>query len=185
MLHLIIGGARSGKSNFALQQALNLSQQSGKNVTFVATATATDTEMAKRIMRHQQERPDHWALAEVPLNLTEYIEQYSDKGITTDNEHAILLIDCLTLWLNNQLYHQPQQDFSMLFQGFIQALRTSKSNVIMVANEVGLGIIPMGDVTRKFVDQAGWLNQAVASIADQVTFVAAGLPMALKRPQGE
>ena len=141
--------------------------------------------MAKRIMRHQQERPAHWALAEVPLNLTEYIEQYSDKGITTDNEQAILLIDCLTLWLNNQLYHQPQQDFSMLFQGFIQALRTSKSSVIMVANEVGLSIIPMGDVTRKFVDQAGWLNQAVASIADQVTFVAAGLPMALKRPQGE
>ncbi len=185
MLHLIIGGARSGKSNFALQQALNLSQQSGKNVTFVATATATDTEMAKRIMRHQQERPAHWALAEVPLNLTEYIEQYSDKGVTKDSEQAILLIDCLTLWLNNQLYHQPQQDFGMLFQGFIQALRASKSSVIMVANEVGLGIIPMGDVTRKFVDQAGWLNQAVASIADQVTFVAAGLPMALKRPQGE
>ena len=70
----------------------------------------------------------------------------------------------------------------MLFQGFTQAIRASKASIIMVANEVGLGIIPMGEVTRQFVDQAGWLNQAVASNADHVTFVAAGLPMALKRP---
>ncbi|MBJ2135032.1 bifunctional adenosylcobinamide kinase/adenosylcobinamide-phosphate guanylyltransferase [Paraglaciecola chathamensis] len=182
MLHFIIGGARSGKSNYALEQALALSQQSGKNVTYVATATATDAEMAKRIARHQQERPAHWSLAEVPLNLTEYIEQYSNEKRVADSEPPILVIDCLTLWLNNHLYHQPEQDFSMLFQGVTQAIRASKASIIMVANEVGLGIIPMGEVTRQFVDQAGWLNQAVASNADHVTFVAAGLPMALKRP---
>lgn len=178
MLHLILGGARSGKSNYGLQQALALSQKSARNVMYVATGTATDPEMSKRIKRHQQERPNHWGLTEVPLALTAFITQQS----ALINAPPILLIDCLTLWLNNHLYHHPEQDFSLLFQTFTQALVASDADIFMVANEVGLGIIPMGELTRQFVDQAGWLNQAVAEVADNVTFVAAGLPMPLKRP---
>lgn len=178
MLHLILGGARSGKSNFGLQQALALSQQTSRNVTYVATGTATDAEMSARIARHQQERPNHWNLAEVPLELMEFITLQNSSA----NTHPILLIDCLTLWLNNHLYHRPAQDFNLLFDTLTQALSASNADIFIIANEVGLGIIPMGEVTRQFVDQAGWLNQAVASAADSVTFVAAGLPMPLKRP---
>jgi adenosylcobinamide kinase/adenosylcobinamide-phosphate guanylyltransferase len=174
MLHLILGGARSGKSNFALQQALALSHTKQQNVTYVATATAMDTEMSKRIARHQQERPADWELAEVPLNLADFVR---------NNKRPILLIDCLTLWLNNQLHHNTEQDFSLLFSDFSAALTTSPAAIFLVANEVGMGIIPMGELSRQFVDQAGWLNQAIASCADHVTFVAAGLPMPLKRPR--
>lgn len=173
MLHLILGGARSGKSNFAQQQALALSRTNKQNVTYVATATAIDSEMGKRITRHQQERPADWALAEIPLDLAHFVRQ---------NKQPILLIDCLTLWLNNQLHHHAEQDFSLLFNDFSAALTTSSADIFLVANEVGLGIIPMGELSREFVDQAGWLNQAMASYADHVTFVAAGLPMSLKRP---
>lgn len=174
MIHLILGGARSGKSNFALQQASALSQSKHQEVTYVATATVTDEEMAARIVRHQAERPADWQLAEVPLDLTEFI---------TQQQNTVLLIDCLTLWLNNQLYHYPQQDFSLLFNNLCDALKHSELDIILVANEVGLGIIPMGELSRQFVDQAGWLNQAVARCADKVTFVAAGLPLALKGGQ--
>ena len=174
MIHLILGGARSGKSNFALQQALALSQSQHQEVTYVATATVTDEEMATRIARHQAERPADWHLAEVPLDLTEFISQ---------QQNTVLLIDCLTLWLNNQLYHYPQQDFSLLFNNLCDALKQSELDIILVANEVGLGVIPMGELSRQFVDQAGWLNQAVARCADKVTFIAAGLPLVLKGGQ--
>ncbi|WP_340677471.1 bifunctional adenosylcobinamide kinase/adenosylcobinamide-phosphate guanylyltransferase [Paraglaciecola sp.] len=171
MIHLILGGARSGKSNFALQKALELSQSKQQNVTYVATATAIDPEMAARISRHQQERPRDWLLAEIPLDLTAFVSQH---------QGSILLIDCLTLWLNNQLYHYPEQDFAGLFTGLCNVLKNSQVDIILVANEVGLGVIPMGAISRQFVDQAGWLNQAIARCADKVTLVAAGLPLILK-----
>lgn len=171
MIQLILGGARSGKSNYAVQQAVSLSQLNSQQVTYVATATAIDNEMSARIRRHQQERPKTWLLAEVPLNLTAFIQQH---------QGSVLLIDCLTLWLNNQLYHYPQQDFSALFTTLCAALQNSQFDIILVANEVGLGIIPLGSVSRQFVDQAGWLNQAIARCADKVSFVAAGLPLSLK-----
>jgi adenosylcobinamide kinase/adenosylcobinamide-phosphate guanylyltransferase len=92
----------------------------------------------------------------------------------------ILLIDCLTLWLNNQLFEYPEQNFKILFSDLLDSLQVCKCDVFLVSNEVGLGIIPMGEVSRKFVDQAGWLNQALAARVDKVTFIAAGLPMTLK-----
>ncbi|WP_158973033.1 bifunctional adenosylcobinamide kinase/adenosylcobinamide-phosphate guanylyltransferase [Paraglaciecola sp. L3A3] len=171
MIHLVLGGARSGKSSFALEQVKNLQKISNKPVTFVATATATDKEMTTRIARHQTERPEDWQLAEIPLDLEAFIRQQNN---------TILLIDCLTLWLNNQLFDNTQQDFKQLSNKLVSALTASDCQIVMVANEVGLGIIPMGEITRQFVDQAGWLNQAIAAAADQVTFVAAGLPMTLK-----
>ncbi|MCF2949866.1 bifunctional adenosylcobinamide kinase/adenosylcobinamide-phosphate guanylyltransferase [Paraglaciecola aquimarina] len=174
MIHLIIGGARSGKSRYALEQAQALSQSKNCGVTFVATATGLDDEMLARIQRHKEERPAHWKLAEVPLALSAFIQQVNQQT------QQVLLIDCLTLWLNNQLFSAPEQDFQALFSELIHTLTASTCDIFIVSNEVGLGVIPMGEISRTFVDQAGWLNQAMAAAADQVTFIAAGLPMTLK-----
>ncbi|MEP2653747.1 MAG: bifunctional adenosylcobinamide kinase/adenosylcobinamide-phosphate guanylyltransferase [Paraglaciecola sp.] len=175
MIHLILGGARSGKSQFALNEVKRLSASHNLAVTFVATATAIDAEMQTRITHHQAERPKDWDLAEIPLDLQSFLTK------TQGSPPQILLIDCLTLWLNNQLFAAPTQDFSVLSARLIEALVTSPCDIFLVANEVGLGVIPMGEVSRQFVDQAGWLNQALAAKADAVTFVAAGLPMTLKK----
>lgn len=169
MIHLILGGARSGKSNYAQE----LASDTGSPVVYIATATELDDEMAMRIAHHKKNRPQDWRVCEAPLNLIDTIESESKRGQT-------LLVDCLTLWLNNQLFHYPDQNFSTLFNSLVVACEKSQSTIILVANEVGLGIIPLGEVNRKFVDEAGRLNQAIAKIANKVTFVAAGLPLILK-----
>ena len=174
MIHLILGGVRSGKSNFALQQAKQLNEATDLPVTFVATATASDPEMAQRIAYHKAERPNDWRVAEVPMDLNLLLAE------TEFSPKQILLIDCLTLWLNNQLLEYPEQNFKTLFSDLLDALQISKCDIFLVSNEVGLGIIPMGAVSRTFIDQAGWLNQALAARVDKVTFIAAGLPMTLK-----
>jgi adenosylcobinamide kinase/adenosylcobinamide-phosphate guanylyltransferase len=174
MIHLILGGARSGKSSFALEQVKALAKTSCKKVTFVATATSLDAEMSARIERHKSERPATWQLAEVPLELSESIQ------LIQQQDQQILLIDCLTLWLNNQLFTNPTQNFNALFTELVKVLEDSHCDIFLVSNEVGLGVIPMGEISRQFVDQAGWLNQAIAGAANKVTFVAAGLPMTLK-----
>jgi adenosylcobinamide kinase/adenosylcobinamide-phosphate guanylyltransferase len=166
---LIVGGARSGKSRFAEELA---SKSTGK-VFYVATATAVDEEMKARIHHHQIRRPAHWELHECPLALPELL------SIEAKKEHTIL-VDCLTLWLNNHLYKDPTQNFSVLFSALEDSVLNSKAHIIFVANEVGLGIIPLGELTRQFVDEAGRLNQQIARLADKVTFMVAGLPLALK-----
>ncbi|MDP2504421.1 bifunctional adenosylcobinamide kinase/adenosylcobinamide-phosphate guanylyltransferase [Oceanobacter sp. 3_MG-2023] len=175
MIHLILGGARSGKSRYGLSVANDLAARQQVNKYFVATATSFDDEMQHRIERHQQERGKDWPLAEVPLALPEYLAQQSGPGV--------MLVDCLTLWLNNQFYHFPEQDFPALFQSLTEALQQCPLDVVLIANEIGLGVIPAGDVSRRFVDQAGWLNQAVAAIADRVTLVVAGIPVIVKEVQ--
>jgi adenosylcobinamide kinase/adenosylcobinamide-phosphate guanylyltransferase len=174
MIHLILGGARSGKSRFALEQVKQQSKKTDLPVTFIATATSSDPEMVQRITMHKSERPSYWRLAEVPLDLNLLLAEieYLPK--------QILLIDCLTLWLNNQLFEYPEQNFKILFSELLDALQACKSDIFLVSNEVGLGIIPMGEVSRKFVEQAGWLNQALAASVDKVTFVVAGLPINLR-----
>lgn len=172
MIHLVLGGARSGKSRFAQKLTEQLSGNDPTKVLYVATATETDHEMRDRIAHHQVNRPAQWQLAEEPMLLAERIKHEEDA--------SVILVDCLTLWLNNQLYRVPDQDFTKLFAKLTSVLKHVDKDVILVANEVGLGVVPMGEVTRQFVDLAGWLNQAVAATADQVTFVAAGLPMKLK-----
>lgn len=174
MIELVLGGARSGKSSYAQRRAIDISQSQSYSVQYVATATAIDAEMQARIARHQAMRPNDWQLVEVPLLLAEHIQAQSD------HQSQVMLIDCLTLWLNNQLYADPEQNFADLFAALLQALNSSDQHIILVANEVGLGVIPLGQVSRQFVDQAGWLNQAIAKIADKVTFIAAGLPMHMK-----
>ena len=168
-ISFIVGGARSGKSRFAEELA---SKSVGK-VSYIATATAVDKEMETRILHHQTRRPGNWVLHECPLMLTQLLK------IEAQEEQTIL-VDCLTLWLNNQLYEDPTQDFSVLFSSLVDSVINTKAHIIFVANEVGLGIIPMGEITRQFVDEAGRLNQQIAQIADKVRFMVAGLPLVLK-----
>lgn len=169
MIQLILGGARSGKSRYAEQLAL----ATQKPVLYIATATASDEEMAARIFHHQQQRPVDWQLRECSLDLIDVLAKESQKNQT-------ILVDCLTLWLNNQLFHFPKQNFSNLFDTLLTTIESSNADIIFVANEVGLGIIPLGEISRVFVDEAGRLNQRLAQVADRVFFVAAGLPLPLK-----
>ena len=169
MITLVLGGARSGKSRFAQQ----LASSNKLPVVYIATATAIDAEMATRIEHHQHNRPSEWRTRECPLNLAAALQEETQQPQT-------ILVDCLTLWLNNQLFNNPEQDFSVLFNQLIDSLQTNNANLIFVANEVGLGVIPLGAISRTFVDEAGRLNQQLAQIADKVFFIAAGLPLVLK-----
>lgn len=168
-LTLVIGGARSGKSKHAEE----LAAAHELPVSYVATATAFDNEMTARIAHHQARRPEHWLLYECPIELTELLKTEAKK-------QQVILVDCLTLWLNNQLHKNPQQNFSLLFSELTEALKNTQAHIILVTNEVGLGIIPMGEITRQFVDEAGRLNQQLAQQANQVIFMIAGIAMPLK-----
>lgn len=183
MVELILGGARSGKSALAEQRAAD----SGLAVTYIATGEAGDNEMAVRIAHHKARRPSQWGLVETPLHLAATLRTHA----ATDR---CLLVDCLTLWLSNLLFRgkagaqaEAEQaiDCPLLreeTQAMIDCLPTLPGRIILVSNEVGLGIVPMGAITRLYVDEAGRLNQRIAQVCDRVTFVAAGLPLELKRP---
>ena len=177
---LIFGGARSGKSAYAEQLALS----SGKPVLYLATANGGDPEMQARIAHHQQRRPAEWETLECSINLAQAIRAASKP----DN---LILVDCLTLWLSNLLFAEAAEypevgriqapaQFVQQRAAFLQALETLPGELIMVSNEVGMGIIPQGAISRWFVDEAGRLNQAVAARCEQVSWVAAGLPLHLK-----
>ncbi|GAK83815.1 adenosylcobinamide-phosphate guanylyltransferase [Vibrio ponticus] len=172
-IHLILGGARSGKSSYAESLALG-SDKPFRH--YIATATVTDDEMAQRIAHHQARRDEHWQLHEVPLELSSALARLSEKDV--------VLIDCLTLWMSNVIFEggetASEQAINQRVEALIEALQHCAAEVILVSNEVGLGVVPMGEVSRLFVDHAGWMNQALAKIADRVTFVAAGLPLSLK-----
>jgi len=169
MEHLILGGARSGKSRLAEQ----LATASDKQVIYIATAHAGDEEMAQRILRHQQQRPDDWLLVEEQLYL-------ADSLLKHDSADHCLLVDCLTLWLSNLLCLKDESLFERQRQKFLEALPQLQSDVLLVSNEVGQGIVPMGDLNRRFIDESGWLHQAVAEHCNQVSWVMAGLPVSLK-----
>ncbi|MBV1842359.1 bifunctional adenosylcobinamide kinase/adenosylcobinamide-phosphate guanylyltransferase [Photobacterium ganghwense] len=167
---LVLGGARSGKSSHAEY----LAQTSGLDVIYIATATAGDEEMAARIAHHQQTRPNHWALVEEAVDLAGAIRRHS----LPDN---CLLIDCLTLWLTNCLFNDELAlDWPGQKAALLAALAEAPGRVILVSNEVGQGIVPMGAMSRRFVDESGWLHQTIARQVDRVTFVTAGIPQILK-----
>jgi len=168
MLTLILGGARSGKS----RHAQHLAEASGKAVTVIATGQARDAEMAARIARHQEERPAHWHTVEEPVRLAEALRAAAGPG-------QCLLVDCLTLWLMN-LLEAGEIVFAQEHAALLAALPALSGDILLVSNEIGLGVIPMGELSRRFVDEAGWLNQDIARLADTVIFVAAGLPLAMK-----
>jgi adenosylcobinamide kinase/adenosylcobinamide-phosphate guanylyltransferase len=171
MRELILGGARSGKSALAEQQA----EKSGLAVTYIATAEAGDAEMAARIAHHQARRPEAWQLVEAPLSLAQALAEHAAEG------HC-LIVDCLTLWLSNLLGGEriDESRFEAERTALLDTLPQLPGRVILVSNEVGLGIVPLGALTRRFCDESGRLHQAVAALCDRVTFVTAGLPMTLK-----
>ena len=168
MKELLLGGARSGKSRLAEAHAKALI----KPVIFIATATAEDEEMNARIQHHQAQRPQDWKLIEEPVYLSRVIEQYGSKDVC-------LLIDCLTLWISN-LLHSAEDVLEEEKNRFIQSLRDSSADIILVSNEVGCGIIPLGELSRDFVDESGRLHQQLAEVCDRVSLVVAGLEQKLK-----
>jgi adenosylcobinamide kinase/adenosylcobinamide-phosphate guanylyltransferase len=168
MRELILGGARSGKSALAER----LAQDSGLPVTYLASTQALDEEMRARIEQHRRPRPAHWHLVEEPLALGEALAIHA-------GDDRCLLVDCLTLWLTNVLL-AGEGTFSCERRSLLRILPTLSSRVILVSNEVGLGVVPMDSLSRRFVDEAGRLNQAVAGLCDRIVFTASGLPPILK-----
>jgi len=169
MRTLILGGARSGKSALAER----LAADSRREVAYIATAQAGDREMAARIAHHRARRPQQWLCVEEPLHLADVMREYA-------REDRCILVDCLTLWLSNLLGDADMRGFERERDRLLDVLPILPGDVLMVSNEVGLGIVPMGELTRRFVDEAGRLHQAVAAVSERVVFVAAGLPFAFK-----
>ena len=169
MLQLILGGARSGKSKLAEQ----IAKDSNLQVVYIATAQAWDDEMRQRISHHQTQRPDAWRLIEEPLYLADCLKKI-------DQQEQVILVDCLTLWMSNLLMHENSNLQRIECEKLLKILPTLKSQIVLVSNETGLGVIPMGEITRKFVDESGRLHQLLGQIADKVVFCVAGFPMLLK-----
>ncbi|WP_332675763.1 bifunctional adenosylcobinamide kinase/adenosylcobinamide-phosphate guanylyltransferase [Aromatoleum sp.] len=177
--HLILGGARSGKSRLAE----TLAQDSGLPVTVIATAEALDPEMAERIRRHREDRPAAWRVVETPVALAQALRDEAHEG-------RCVIVDCVTLWLMNLMvgaellpapldaHHLPR--FLAERTALLDCVLQLPGPILLVANEVGLGLVPETPLGRLFRDEAGRMNQALAGLCEKVTFVAAGLPLALK-----
>ena len=169
MHELILGGARSGKSRLAEK----LAGESGLAVTYIATSQALDGEMNARIQQHRQRRPAHWALLEEPLELARVLREQAAPD-------RCLLVDCLTLWLSNLLLQGDQARLEAERDALLECLGGLPGRIILVSNETGLGVVPLGELTRRYLDEAGWLHQALAERCQRVVFSMAGLPMILK-----
>ena len=190
-LHLILGGARSGKSRHAEQ----LAQARSGPVSVIVTALAGDPEMQARIARHQADRPAGWSTVEAPLKLAEALRQTAAPG-------RCVIVDCLTLWLSNQLcaaleaeqpalLHDPAAQPVALFEAehlagyaaaraeLLATLPELPGEILLVANEVGFGLVPETPLGRLFRDEAGRLNQSIAALGAAVTLVVAGLPLTI------
>mgnify|MGYP006426766261 CR=1 FL=1 len=165
---LVLGGIRSGKSALAESQA----GLSGRGVVYLATATAGDGEMAERIAMHQRRRPRDWRLEEESVALAEVLERHADRA-------PCLLIDCMSLWLSN-LLGADEAVLNRERDAFLAALERYQGPVVIVTNEVGLGVIGMDPLTRRFCDELGWINQALAQRCATVVMSVAGLPVVLK-----
>ena len=178
---LVTGGARSGKSTYAE----NMAAASGKKVIYLATATGADREMRQRIAAHRAARPSSFITVEEPY--------YPHRVVAREDQaHTFFLIDCLTLLISNhllrgddgsapdQVYEQRAEHFLREFPKMVALLRGSRATVLMVTNEVGAGIVPLGALNRIFRDTAGRANQLAAAAADRVWLVTCGLPLALK-----
>ncbi len=171
-LTLILGGARSGKSTHALALAAAASR-----VLFVATAEPRDAEMVERIAAHRHERPVTWDTLEEPRNLAAAIAHGAD-------DYDIVLIDCLTLWVNNMLEAAPDTAPASWVDSVLATYRAGRASWIIVSNEVGLGIIPATSLGRAYRDALGTVNRLVADAADAVTLMVAGLPLIIKGSRG-
>jgi len=173
MRELILGGARSGKSLLAEQRALEFAGQPGRKVIYIATAQALDGEMARRVAHHRARRPAEWGCVEETLHLAQRLRELAAAD-------TCLLVDCLTLWLTNLLMLEDDARLLAEREALLDGLSELPGRIILVSNESGLGVVPMGELTRRYVDEAGWLHQAIAERCQRVVFTVAGLPMLLK-----
>lgn len=180
MITLISGGARSGKSSYAEALAV----QSGLQVVYIATAHAGDTEMDARIRRHRAQRPAHWITVEEPRTLGTALRAHARAD-------RCIVIDCLTLWLTNLILAdhpangevaliEPGPQFTAERADFLDALQAVPGEIIAIGNEVGMGVVPLGALSRFFVDESGRLNQAIAASAGKVVWMVAGCPVVAK-----
>lgn len=166
---LALGGARSGKTAYAEAEALALAQ-AGKKAVYVATGQAFDDEMRARIDRHRELRSDRFATMEEPLDLVQVL--------TSAAADEVLLIDSIGVWITNHM--MAEHDLEEVIDKTIKALIASKASVVLVSDEIGMGIVPEGAMSRAFRDHIGMMNQRVAETADKVAFLVAGLPMMIK-----
>jgi adenosylcobinamide kinase / adenosylcobinamide-phosphate guanylyltransferase len=167
---LVLGGIRSGKTALAER----IASAAGLPVVYVATATADDEEMIRRVARHRQNRPPEWGLAEEPLKLASLLD-----GYTREPQPPLLLVDCMSLWVSNLLF-AGDEVFDRERAAFLRALENYPGQIVIVSNEVGLGTIGMDPLTRRFCDELGWLNQDLAACCERVMMSVAGLPQTLK-----
>ena len=172
-ISLILGGARSGKSAYAQ----SIAEQSGLPVTYIATAQVYDDEFGARVALHRQSRPSHWKTVETPHQLAESLQREAAA-------QRCVVVDCLTLWLAQCICPDcaPAEgvDWQREREDFLAVLPTLPGRIILVSNEVGMGIVPLGEINRRFQDEQGRLNQAAAAIAQHAVFMTAGLPLTLK-----
>jgi len=166
---LVLGATRSGKSSYAR----HIVEEGCDRPVYLATAEGLDGEMRERIARHRAERGPKWACIEEPLDIAQVIRNISSKidGV---------LLDCITLWLSNVLIKEGWKNFAKRRKDLLSALQCMSCDIVIVSNEVGMGLVPDNQLGREFRDYAGWLNQDIAKIADNVVFVMAGIPLLLK-----
>lgn len=168
MRELILGGVRSGKSRLAEARA----RASGLEVLYIATGIAGDRELEERFQRHRARRPPGWITVEEPLCLAAALRAQASA-------RRCLVVECLTLWLTNLLARAPDR-LDIECRSLLEALPQLPGEILLVANETGLGIVPLGELSRRFLDASGELHQSVAAICERVTLVVAGLPILLK-----
>ena len=163
---LVTGGARSGKSSFAEKRT----KQLGSSLMYIATSEIIDSEMEKRVAEHQARRGSEWETLHAPLKLAEALSETDGKGPC--------LVDCLTIWLNNLIFHN--EDTIVATKELIKVLEQRSDPVVLVTNEVGSGIIPENALARQFRDEAGRMNQIIAQVADEVYLSVSGIPLQIK-----
>ncbi len=169
---LVLGGARSGKTGYAQRQAEGQGEATGRPLTMIVTAQAFDDEMTARIGRHRADRGEAWTTIEAPLDLA--------AAIRTLTAPDVAVVDCLTLWLSNQM--AADRDLQAARDALVAAVVACPADLWLVSNEVGWGIVPDNALARHFRDEAGFLHQALAAACDAAVLVVAGLPLSLKAP---
>ncbi|MDD5301102.1 MAG: bifunctional adenosylcobinamide kinase/adenosylcobinamide-phosphate guanylyltransferase [Gallionella sp.] len=169
MKELILGGVRSGKSRLAEQHA----QASGLQVVYIATAQARDAEMQRRVAEHQARRPENWLSVEAGQNLAEVLRREASA-------QRCVLVDCVTLWLTQLLCDTTEADLRRECAALLEVLPHLPGQIILVGNETNMGIVPLGELSRRYCDEAGRLHQQLAALCERVILMVAGLPLVVK-----
>ena len=177
---LVLGGVKSGKSRYAE----SLVQKVSTRVSVIVTAQALDDEMKRRIARHQADRPNTWLVYEQPLMLGQQLRDLaqgeSAAGTMAGAKTEVILIDCLTLWLSNLLMLNDAAMMKAQVEDFVAAVKECSTPLVMVSNETNMGIVPLGEVSRRYCDEVGLLHQRLATVCDRVDLLVAGLPLNVK-----